>query len=623
MTEKTNAHVERLARYLPFSPAHDQIFEEFQQSDDSLDLPTRALTYAVGMIEANAKMIVLTGDAGHGKTHLCRRLIQRLYGYDEDRARKLINEKCDGKQIISAPPEKSGAPNLRIFKDFSEVPFELASDSLETALEDQTAVTVVCANEGRLRAVLEATEEEAHCREILNAFIQSFRDGLASRDGRIHVINLNFQSIAAPSDSRSLVESAIHDWTKGNRWKACDDCSARDGCPILHNRNLLAAPADQARAGRSSTRRQKIEALFATLERLGAVITIRDMLMIVAYLLTSGLRCPEVHKKVRLEGEGWQSPHVFYNLLFQPPPNVPAEKVRRIPVLLEMKKLDPGRLAHRGTDEQIINDQQLFPSGELDLCFRGVLDRNNELIDAANGIDDILGNPRNRKERHAEAEQIRQVIRSLRRRTFFDDESVQSGALLTRLGFVSGGSFLDVIGTSCPSQTMAKLKKKLLAGLHTIQGLQLSGSQTELYLVDPAFGNATSHAAIIADTIPGQHIQLIPLARKWEVKEEYSDWILPKTVDWIDRDLVLRVSDDEGRSNDLLLDLMTFDCIVRAAGGYVAEQFYEHDVRRISSFLGQLAERRKRTSEQITLFLEGQRYSVSLDSDLIQVGGGA
>jgi hypothetical protein len=618
MPENRNSHVDRLNRFLPFSPSHDQIFEEFQKSGDSLDLDTRALSYTMDAIRDGARLIVLTGDAGHGKTHLCRRILQELLGYDENEARVLINEQCDGRHVIRLRDVVSGSPALRVFKDFSELPVEIAADSLEAAIEDDRAVTVLCANEGRLRAVLESVKAGQACRGILDDFRETFRDGLASRDGRIHIVNMNFQSVAAGSYGESLVGRAIHDWTSGTRWSACRDCSSRSGCPLHHNRMMLAT---QGGDGRSETRRQRIVEIFATLERLGAVVTIRDMLMIIAYMLTSGLRCPEVHARYRKEGVGWQHQHAFYNLLFERPGNLSAERLGRIPLLSDISRFDPGRFARRSIDEQIINDQHLFPENEPDLQFLNRLERDGIVIDAANGIDEVLGNPRNRKERHAEAEFVQAVVRSLRRRAFFDDDSTSSQAALERMGFGEGGAFLDILDAEAPKGRLVRLKRQIIAGLHTIQGLQLGTSENELYLVDPAFGSATSRAAIIADTVPAGHILLIPLSEKWVTDEGDPRWLLPKTVDWIDRHVVLRITDDSGASHDLSLDLMIFDCIVRAAGGYVAEQFYAHDIRRIGSFLGQLAETRKRTDDRIMLFIEGRRHSVSLDEDFIQVGG--
>lgn len=68
---------------------------------------------------------------------------------------------------------------MRIFKDFSELQIPVAASRLEAALEDD-AVSVVCANEGRLRVVLKSDEAGPGCREIFGRFEQSFFDGLTT-----------------------------------------------------------------------------------------------------------------------------------------------------------------------------------------------------------------------------------------------------------------------------------------------------------------------------------------------------------------------------------------------------------------------------------------------------------
>jgi type II secretory pathway predicted ATPase ExeA len=75
MPNRTNFHVQRLHRFLPFDPSHEQIYEEYQKSEDSLELETEALNYLLTILPKAPRLVVLTGDAGHGKTHLCRRLI--------------------------------------------------------------------------------------------------------------------------------------------------------------------------------------------------------------------------------------------------------------------------------------------------------------------------------------------------------------------------------------------------------------------------------------------------------------------------------------------------------------------------------------------------------------------
>ena len=100
LEEKRNSHVDRLHRYLPFSPIMDQVFEEYTSSADSLNLETKAHDYLLTSVRSKARLVILTGDAGHGKTHLCRRLIENHLGYSEQDARRLINSNCNGKVKI-------------------------------------------------------------------------------------------------------------------------------------------------------------------------------------------------------------------------------------------------------------------------------------------------------------------------------------------------------------------------------------------------------------------------------------------------------------------------------------------------------------------------------------------
>jgi hypothetical protein len=614
MPFKVSTHVDRMNRFLPFSPSHDQIYEEYQLTEDSLNLDTRALSYALQAASGEAELIILTGDAGHGKTHLCRRLIQEHLGYPEGEARALINEKCDGSQVIQHRDGTNGVRGLRIFKDFSELQVEAAASKIENLRNETDAVTLICANEGRLRDVLASSQDSPVCSGLLDDFNESFQDGLARRAGKIHIINLNYQSVSSSKDGRSLVIEALHQWTSGSRWRTCTDCDAREGCPILANQVMLSSRASEV----TEVRRQRVETILSATERLGTVVTIREMLMIVAYMLTSGLTCKEVHSRFQKRERGWQHRFIYYNNLFELSPNLTPDKLQRIPVLAELAKLDPGVRSSRNIDERIVNEQEIFPHDEIDLQFPSSTDRNAGIIDAANGIDEIIGNPRNRKERFAEAAFVQSVVRSLRRRAFFD--AVQADANpLQLLGFDEGAKFSEIIEGGLSPKRYGELKRNIIAGLHTIQGLQLGESTSELNLVEPAFGDATSHAAIIADTVPVKDIDLIPLAQKWDLDTDVRQFSISESVDWLDRYIALRIRNKDGGHSDLLLDLVSFDCIVRAGGGYVAEKFYAHDIRRITSFLGQLAEARSSTSDKITLFYEGALRSVSIDDGVIQV----
>lgn len=613
--EKRNSHVDRLHRYLPFSPIMDQVFEEYTSSADSLNLETKAHDYLLKAVRSSARLIVLTGDAGHGKTHLCRRLIERYLGYSEDEARSLINSSCNGIENIPHRNAVAKIIPLRIYKDFSELSIPLAALEIEKIKDRNQEVTIICANEGRLRAVLESKNAGSICAKLLKDFSESFNDGLVSRDGLDHIINLNYQSVASDS-GQSLIARTLQEWLSGKRWNVCQKCCHQGSCPIYRNRNLLTPQHDL----KGEIRRTKVERIFATAERLGAVVTIREMLMATAYIITGGLTCEVVHKEARAQKNGWQPKFSFYNLLFEAPNQFIGEKLDRIPILHEIARLDPGLRALRVVDERIINEQDQFAAGDIDIVFHSGVSRNLHVIDASNGIDDIISNPRSRAERQKEAVIIEKVVRSLRRRAYFDHE-LSPIELMTRLGFDSGSEFLEIISGQIQPARMSKLKTRVLAGLHMLQGLRMSGKETNLHLVDPAFGSATSHAAIIARRIPASSVKLLPMADKWEGSAARATHGMTNAVDWLDRHIVLRIKEGVEKHSDFPLNLMMFDCITRAAEGYVAKEFYAHDLRRIKNFLGRIAERGSGIDNEVSLFLHGRMHSVAIDNGVIQVGG--
>ena len=587
---KINSHVTRMNRHLPFTAAGDQIFEEYQKDSDTLDIDTRAQNYLLYAVESGAQLIILTGDAGHGKTHLCRRLLEKYLSYSPSRAREILLSDCDGTIKIQSENSAQNKKALRIHKDLSELEISEATKLIDGITLEDDCVTLICANEGRLRAVISQGNSNI-AKGIKDVFAKSFDTGLCTLDGKLHIINLNFQSIAGiESDRKSILGSAIKKWAEdGGKWnKSCGGCISQPRCPIFKNRELL---SDQT-SNTGLLRLARLEDLFATVERLGGVVTVREALMSVAYFLTGGLTCEDIHEKCRAnKSNGWQFEYSFYNLIFSNPSSIPLDwLIKRIPVFSQLLKLDPGKKAIRVVDDRLLNEANVFKHDELDLNFRLFLEGKHKNIDAANGIDEINTNPANKKERQQEAEQIATVITSLRRRAFFDDDIVH-GTLLDRLGFKFGDIFNEILAGGLTSQKTILYKGQMLAGLHMIQGVRLISKTNFLYLVDPAFGRATSDTAIISRQIPSNQIQLIPMRDGWNLNKDQIDRSLVSSVNWIDRYVIVRFDAGVSGHDDLVLDLMAFECVLKAGTGYVAEEFYAHDLQRIRNFLARIAEK--------------------------------
>lgn len=617
MQNRRNSHVERLNRYLPFSASHDQIYEEYQRSSDAMDLETVALRYVIEAVSADADIVILTGDAGHGKTHLCRRIIQSVLGFDQSEARAIINSTCDGSAALQHRDHPSSAPQLRIHKDFSESSLPKAAHWIEQLNLRQGETVLICANEGRLRAVLDCDAAGERCARLMEALSKALKHGRASDDGSIHIVNLNHQSVTGKGvGERSLAVEALREWTSGTRWRACSDCASQDFCPILKNRTMLAARTDDAQVSAA----ERVELLLSTLERLGVVVTIRELLMAIAYLLTGGLRCEDVHARAARAKAGWQHEFAFYNLAFSPPSSLGAGHLKRLPILEHLAKLDPGLNARKSIDDRLVNHNDVFAEGQIDLQFTS---RKSPglVVDGAHGIDDVIGNPRNKVEREAEATFIRFIVQCLRRRAWFD-ETANSDADMASLGFISGSAFRAIVEHRLDQRGLARLKQRIIAGLHHIQGLQASDNEPNLDLVDPAFSNTITGASILADRIPVNRLTVLSLRGKWEADPVPGRASVTRSVDWLDRHVVLRIRSADGVDNDLHLDLMMFECIMRAARGHVATRFYESELRRITSFLGRIAQSGRVDSERISIRHNGIRQSFTIDNGIIQVGAG-
>lgn len=105
----------------------------------------------------------------------------------------------------------------------------------------------------------------------------------------------------------------------------------------------------------------------------------------------------------------------------------------------------------------------------------------------------------------------------------------------------------------------------------------------------------------------------------WNTSDGLYD--ISSSVDWLDRHIVFRIEDRNLKPFDFPLNLMVFDCIARASSGYVAEEFYAHDLRRIKTFLGSITQQHVSEEGNIPLFINGKMRSISIDEGVIQIGG--
>lgn len=590
---ETNRHVERLNQYLPFDPGHAQIYEESTDPSDSPKLEPKALASLIALVQQPAsRLVVLTGDAGHGKTHLCRRLVE-CTGLAPQAALSLLKAHPTGDHTFAALGDRS----IRIVKDLSEIDKITAAELLERAVSPTSGAAetfVVCANEGRLRDVVSGRPELRVVREALE---RSVTHGTTTVDGAVHVVNLNFQSVTAPGGS--LLQSLLRDWVQDERrWIVCRRCAAASKCPILANRRELSdgggASTDEAVALR---RREGLDTLLRLVEESGRVVTIRELLILVAYLVTGGLSCGEVADRASLDS-GWQSQFAFHELLFDPP--LKPDQRRSLPVLATLHRLDPGQRAIRSVDEPLA---------------AGAVPVRATFVPRLETTSDV--SVRTRKTAKEEAERTRRHMRFLRRRDYFDLETSGredgSRSRATRLGFRHYSAFDFLRNSGDPGadpRTFVAARDELLAGLHAVQGVHYTGGGVRFYVIDPAFSRGSSTASVIARQLDGAAAVIEAESRAWAssaTRENHAGPTLPAALDWLDRRLIVSFEGERC----LELDLLQFEYVMRSAQGLGCRRFFRADIRRIITNLSTLV--RREEDRAIRVLVGSRLQNVTID----------
>ena len=182
-----------------------------------------------------------------------------------------------------------------MLKDLSDFSVSVGAQRLIDLLDPpENGVAIICANEGQLRNCV-SEDKSGRAQVVVDTLGAGFALGsIASNDGAVMVINLNYQSVAPDREGEGLVDWATRNWAVDKRsWQICKRCDAREVCPIWANHEALSDSST------GPSRRRAIRDVFSAAERTGAVITARQALSTLAYAITGGLTCTDVHRRYR------------------------------------------------------------------------------------------------------------------------------------------------------------------------------------------------------------------------------------------------------------------------------------------------------------------------------------
>ncbi|WHY88582.1 hypothetical protein QNH39_12380 [Neobacillus novalis] len=326
-----NSFVNYLDQFNVLSPNHSKIYDEYtyEQSENaySFKIDTKVEHYLIEMFKSRPQSVILTGNAGDGKTRLCRSI------YNKFSQQELGNWPTSGIIDIEFIHGK-----IRIVKDLSELKEEIILQeliSLQKGIESNHSKKVyylIAANEGKLTKFL------SQCRDLSSlkkAVTDRFRD-YRSNDETFSVINL------LSVTSSIYVEKVLAEWNKEENWLPCDGCTSKNSCIIYLNHKRTSQPHVKDR----------LVEQYRLLDYLGTHITMRELLIHISFLLTGGFTCKDI-KDAGYDGLKQQIEKPYYQNFYGH--NIEHEAFSEMRALRHFRELDPGAHSVSRIDDFIIN----------------------------------------------------------------------------------------------------------------------------------------------------------------------------------------------------------------------------------------------------------------------------
>lgn len=235
------------------------------------------------------KLVIISGNAGDGKTAF----IQQLE--EDDELQLTVNRRLNGATFsfrdrtfltkYDGSQDEESKLNDEVLLEFFG-PYRGDNDQKWPSKETR----LIAINEGRLIDFLSLHEDEFR---NLSQIVRSGLDGTPSRSGVI-VVNLNRRAVVADPVGAitpdSIFDRLLRRLVNPHFWEACGSCDLKDRCYVQHNVQTLQDPV----AGRKVS--ERLKELYRITHLRGKLhVTMRDLRSALAFTLTSGRDCDEIH----------------------------------------------------------------------------------------------------------------------------------------------------------------------------------------------------------------------------------------------------------------------------------------------------------------------------------------
>ena len=304
--------------------------------------------------ERRARLVVLCGNAGDGKTALLQHLATRLGLGEHPSSERILKGRLDNGLYVRMNLDGSAAWKGRsadaILDEFLK-PFQEGPPSEDVA-------HLLAINDGRLLEWIDEMEERRGGATPLSGALYHFlQEETAVQESHIRFISLNQRSLVGGiTPDRHQIETRflerLLDRLYGGDeatsiWTPCQSCSARNRCEVFRAARLFGPeglPALAPRETRIGARQRLFEALQAVHLCGETHITVRELRAALVYILFGVYFCADYH------GETEISPLPYWDRAF-----APDSSARQGEVLEQLARFDPGLEAHPQIDRYLLS----------------------------------------------------------------------------------------------------------------------------------------------------------------------------------------------------------------------------------------------------------------------------
>lgn len=312
--EKINPFVDFMHQYDLTTADYSKIFDEHTKKIE-YSIDTNINQKIIDELSTSPRSIIITGNAGDGKTRICRNV------YDQ-----LVEKEFEGWPESGIEEITYKDYTIRIIKDLSELRDEIIVSELkkmqETLQETEPKLYfLIAANEGKLTHTLVKYPELKSLKDVIIPQFMSPKKEFKEAE-HVKVYNLLYAS------SSIYAEKIIEGWNEEENWSICGECSSRHKCIINDNHVAMS----------NKMTRNRMMRMYKSLDMNGKHMTMRELLIHLAYTHTGGMTCRNIHEASQSEAIEELAKKSYYENFFGN--NLRPEVFEEISGIQEFKSLE-------------------------------------------------------------------------------------------------------------------------------------------------------------------------------------------------------------------------------------------------------------------------------------------